>query len=203
MKKGLVICSILIAGLAAACTLAPRDTGTAFMFALAPIRIINQGAASESLVVALPTTSPELDTYRIALTKDDGRWDYYAGARWAEFLPLIVQDSLMKTLEHARLFKSVRMDQTGLIGDKLLKVEIRAFQAAYAPGAATPVIGVRMAASLLSDLERTPLATFTVSAERKASGNRLSEIQAAFVAAFNEAQLQLVDKLGRISSINK
>lgn len=197
MKKHTIIWSFLITALAAACTLTPRDTGKAFMFSLSPLRIIQQGPQSETLVVAMPVTSPELDTYRIALKRDDGRWDYYAGARWAEFLPLIVQDSLTKTLEHARMYKAVAPDQTGLMGDKILKTEIRTFQAEYTPGSIIPVVKVQMVVSVLTRVERNCLASFSVSADKKAGGHDLPAIQRAFTAAFNEAQRQLIEQLGK------
>lgn len=196
MRKILFVCGLLLAGLAAACTLTPRDTGSSFMFALAPVTIAQQGAGKETLVVALPTTSPELDTYRIALNRQGASWDYYAGARWSDFLPLLVQDNVTKTLAETHLFRTVATGDSGLTGDKILKTEIRAFQAEYKAGSAAPVIKIRMVVSVVSRLERAPLASFVIEAEKKASGNSLSAIQTAFAAAFNEAQRQLVVKLG-------
>jgi ABC-type uncharacterized transport system auxiliary subunit len=194
MKKSFVMTGALIS-LLAACSLGPRDTGKAFLFSLPAAKVTARGQAAGSLVVALPTTSPELDTFRIALIRPDGRWDYYAGTRWAEFLPMLVQDSLAETLGEARIFESVATDQTGLAGDKLLKTEIRLFQAEYTPHNEAPVAKVRIAVSLLTRLERTPLAFFTVNAEKRATGNRLADIQAAFAAAFSTAQQQMADKL--------
>ncbi len=192
-----LVYGILLAGLAAACTLGgpPLDTGKAFMFALRPVNVIHQGAQSESLVVALPTAAPELDTYRIALIRDDRQWDYYAGARWAEFLPLLVRDNLVRTLGNARHFKAVTSDEAGLEGEKILKTEIGAFHAMYAKGGNIPIIKIQMTATLLTRIERTPLASFSVSAEKKAAGNSLAAIQAAFALAFKEAQGQLLDKV--------
>jgi cholesterol transport system auxiliary component len=179
-----------------ACTFTPRDTGTAFMFALQPVEIAGQGAEKDNLIVFMPTTSPELDTHRIALNRGGKQWDYYAGARWADFLPLLVQDNITKTLEQAHLFKTVATGDSGLTGDKILKTEIRAFQAEYKGGSAAPVVKIRMIVRLVSRLERRPLASFVLEAEKKTSGDSLSAIQSAFAAAFNETQRQLVGKLG-------
>ncbi len=193
----LLVYGFLLAGLATACTLAPRDTGTAFMFALEPVKVTREGPAAETLVVAAPTSAPELDTYRIALKKDNQRWDYYASARWADFLPVVVQDDLTKTLSNTRLFKTVTTDESGLTGDRILKTEIQTFQAEYTTDSAAPVIRVHMTVRLVGRQESAPLASFTLDAERKASGNTLSAVQAAFAAAFSEAQRQLVEKLGK------
>jgi len=110
-----------------------------------------------------------------------------------------VQDNVTKTLEQAHLFKTVATADSGLTGDKILKTEIRAFQAEYTEGHAAPVIKIRMIVSLASRLERRPLASFTVGAEKKATGNSLSAIQSAFAAAFSETQQQLVMKLEEIN----
>jgi cholesterol transport system auxiliary component len=190
---------ILTLSLLASCTFAPRDTGSGFMFALEPIEAAAPAAtdkilADKILIVAQPTAVAELDTYRIALKKGGQRWDYYAGARWSDFLPAVVQDDLTKTLEQSGLFKNVTADESGLTGDRILKVEIKKFQAEYAEGA-VPVIRVRLAVSLISRLERARLASFTVSAEKAASSNTLSSIQAAFAAAFSDAERQVVAKL--------
>lgn len=194
MRKKFVACAIL--ALLAACSFAPKDTGRAFMFALASPQTPPHAPVGESLVVSLPAAAPELDTYRIALTKDGGRWDYYAGARWADFLPMLVQDGMTKTLENSGLFKTVTTDQTGVRGDQILKAEIRTFQAVYEHGHAEPVIQVRIMVSLRRRLEGTVIASFPVKSEARAAKDRLPEIQSAFATAFNEAQKQLVYKVG-------
>ncbi|MFH1157970.1 MAG: ABC-type transport auxiliary lipoprotein family protein [Pseudomonadota bacterium] len=197
MRKSLILCGILTTCLTAACTLAPRDTGRAFMFALAPLEDTRHLSGADSLIVALPVAAPELDTYRIALVRDGKRWDYYAGARWSEFLPVLVQDNLTKTLEKSGVFKTVTTDGTGISGNRILKTEIRAFHAGYGQGVSAPVVKIRMIASLLSHPERVPLVSFEGSAEEKASGDSLPEIQAAFGAAFSRVQRKFVAGVGK------
>ena len=192
------ICLILLSAFLTGCTFAPRDTGNSFMFALQPAQAEQQARRNDSLVVFMPTTSPELDTYRIALNGNGKRWDYYAGAKWSDFLPLLVQDSITKTLDETHLFKTVTTSDSGLTGDKILKTEIRAFQADYAAGRAAPVIKIRMTVSVLSRFERKPLASFTIKATQPAASNSLTAIQTAFSAAFNDAQRQLITQLAEI-----
>jgi ABC-type uncharacterized transport system auxiliary subunit len=197
MRKTLAL--ILFAQLTA-CSFTPLDTGTSFMFSLHPPvqterKVEAQEAEKDRLVIFAPTTSPELDTYRIALRTEDNRWDYYAEARWSDFLPMLVQDSVTKTLDESGLFTSVATGDSGLTGDKILKTEIRGFHAEYRAGHAAPVVKIRMIASLVSRHERRPLASFAIRVERRATANSLSAVQAAFSAAFGEAQQQLVAKL--------
>jgi len=177
----------------AACALAPKDVGRAHMFALDPLGLPSSTAlaSAPALAVALPLSAPDLDTYRIALIHPDGRHDYYAGARWVEFLPLIVQDSLIKTFERAGAFRSVTALQPGIgAGDELtLKVEIRAFQAEYKKPGAAPVVRVNLAATVLS-AGRAPV-SFAVSGESPASRDSLPAIQAAFSSAFIAAQKKI------------
>ncbi|MBI3441435.1 MAG: membrane integrity-associated transporter subunit PqiC [Proteobacteria bacterium] len=180
-----------------ACTFAPKDTGRAYMFALSPALMTRHAPVNTSLIVSLPTAAPELDTYRIALTRDSKQWDYYAGARWSDFLPLLVQDSLTKTLEEARLFKAVTTDQAGVDGDQTLKAEIRTFQAEYTPGYAEPTVKIRIVVSLSKRTEGTTSGPFEIRGETRAAKNKLPDIQAAFALAFNDAQKQLVYKLER------
>ena len=150
MRNPLIaLCGFLV--LLAACTLTPKNIGKAYMFALIPAKTVAVASMSgDSLTVALPVAAPELDTYRIALIRDGKRWDYYAGARWSEFLPVLVQDNITKTLEDARLFKTVTTDQAGVKGGQVLKLAIRSFQAEYVAGRAAPVIKIRLVSSLMS-----------------------------------------------------
>lgn len=186
--------AVFLLAFLSACSFAPQETGAGFMFALEPVSVGKQGAKTEALTVAIPATSPELDSARIAL-KLGQRWDYYAGARWSQFLPSLVQDRFVKTLDAAGLFKSVAGDETGLTGDKILKTDIRAFEADYAPGALAPVVKIRINASLVTRLERRPLAAFTFAAEERAAGKELADIQKAFARAFSRVEEQLVDKM--------
>jgi ABC-type uncharacterized transport system auxiliary subunit len=190
MKKLFIIAALLLT----ACSFAPLETGSGFRFALEPVAVEGHTPQPESITVMMPTTSPELDTRRIAL-RINHRWDYYSAARWSDFLASLVQDNFTKTLDEAHLFKSVAPVDSGLVADKILKIEIRSFEAEYTDGNAAPLIKIRMSVSIVSRLERRPLASFTLKAEQRAAANSLTAIQAAFAAAFNDTQQQLVEKL--------
>lgn len=192
MKKLLVIAALILS----ACSFEPRETGSGFRFALESVSVETHNPQPESIAVMMPSTSPELDTRRIAL-RINHRWDYYAAARWSDFLEELVQDNFTKTLDDSHLFKSVAAVDSGLTSDKILKTEIRSFQADYSSADAAPLIKINMSVNIVSRLERRPLASFTLKAEQRASANNLTAIQVAFSNAFDDVQKQLVDKLDK------
>jgi cholesterol transport system auxiliary component len=192
MRKPLIFCIFLFL---AGCSLPPRNTGTADMFALLPV----MGAAPAKpapgrLGVAFPVTSPELDTARIALRRADGDWDYYAGARWADFLPVMVQDNIVKSIENTRIFASVTPD-AGPSSDRVLKIEIRDFEADYRRAAAVPLVRVRLAFTLLDHRRTQALAHFEAESTARAARDSLPAAQAAFQKAFSEAEKQGISAL--------
>jgi len=195
MTQRFFFVGLFLVVLAAACTLAPRDTGKGFMFVLPPVKTTAHTPMGNTLTVNMPTTSPQLDTYRIALIRDKKSWDYYAHARWSEFLPSVVQDSLTKTLKDAKLFKTVATDESGISGDLILKTEIEGFHAEYDGENEPPMIKIRMIVSLIDRHSRGLLFSFDIKAQQKASGKSLSDIQAAFADAFGDAQRNLVSRL--------
>lgn len=197
MRQSIILCGFL-SFLLAACALSPKDLGQAYMFSLGPAKAAAKTHTGARLIVELPTTAPELDTHRISLIRDRGVRDYYAGAKWSDFLPVLVQDSLVRTLEGSGLFKSVAPDQTGLAPDMALKLEIRDFQAEYAKTGAAPVIRVRIVATLLNRESGNTIASLqTGSVTRKAASDSLPAIHAAFKAAFLSAQQRLTEGLNQ------
>lgn len=197
MKKALVSLIALGSLIAVSCTLAPRDTGRGFVLALdhLPAASTHVAMSPDTLVVALPTAAPELDTARIALVKQDGHWDYYAGAKWPDFLPLVVQDSLTESLSGSGLYKTVVSDQSGARGGQKLATVIRSFQTVYRTGAAAPVAKVALSVRLTAAGEADAVAAFDVQAQAPAAQDRLGDIQTAFAAAFRSAQQQAILKL--------
>ena len=189
--------SFFIAAFLTACSLSPKDVGKSYMFALMPAELSFKNKSDEVLIVALPTAAPELDTYRIALIKNNNRWDYYAGARWADFMPLLVQGSLTKTIERSHLVKHATTDQSGITGDKILKIEISSFHAKYKNGAKKPVITIHLKANLRNRHNNISIASFDSKAEVVAESDNISSIHKAFITSFDRAQKYLVYKLNK------
>jgi ABC-type uncharacterized transport system auxiliary subunit len=197
MKNAALFFLLPLLAFVSSCNLAPVDTGRADMFYLRQGHVsppLNQPVA-QSLTVGLPTAPDALDTYRIALRRDKGTWDYYAGTRWADFLTGMVQDTLVKSIEGAKIFKSTVTDESGLTGGMILKPEIRAFNAEYKTAGAPPVIHVRIVATFLTGVSRRTIATLSGAADRTAAADDLKAIQAAFQQAYLSVEQQLVTGL--------
>jgi len=180
-----------------ACSLSPKDLGKSNMVALNPVNVVLNKNAEVALVVAMPHATAELDTYRIAINKEDGNWDYYAGARWLDFLPLLVQDSIIKSLENSKLVKVVLSDQSSVLGGKVLKLEIREFNTLYKKGNKNPSVKIRIAVNVENRDDRSYFTSFEVKAEKQAKENRISSIQEAFRLAFKSVQKDLIYKLSK------
>ena len=196
MRKKALIGFLLAALMLSGCAMTPKDMGAGYMFTLAPEKNIRHASAGMRLVVSLPSAAPELDTYRVALIRNGRIQDYYAGARWADFLPVLVQDSLIKTIENSGIFMAAA-DQTGLEGDRILRTEIRIFQAEYKKDRLPPTVKIRMVVSLLNHQDRKILSSFEIGAEKEAARDSLSSIHAAFKSAYDETQRRLIAKLER------
>lgn len=180
----------------AACSpLAPRDQGRSFMFTLEAIAPAAQPTHDATLVVDHPTAKIELDTYRVALIREDGVFDYFARTRWVDFISPMVLDSMVFSLEDSGLFKNVLAEHTAFAGDYVLKSEIREFNAVYASADDPPEIRIALACILLKGDRKTRIATFTAKGTAKAKENSLEAIHEAFNTAFAESQKATVQNL--------
>ena len=194
-RNPFIFCIFLLA--LAGCSLSPRDTGAAYLFSLSPVT----GAPPPKPVplrlgVAFPSAAPELDTARIALRRADGDWDYYAGARWADFLPVMVHDNIVKTIENTRVFASIT-GEPGPSSDDILKVEIRAFEADYRGNPDAPTVRVRLALTLLDHRQAKTIGSFGAESTAKAGRDSLPALAAAFQKAFAAAEKQAVSALAQ------
>lgn len=192
-----VVFSLSVLALVAGCTLSPVDTGRGHMFALGAVPIAPAAGKPVALVlsVARPTSPDTLDTARVALLQDGRRWDYYASARWADFLPDMVQASAVKALSDAKVFRAVMPDDAGVAAGLLLKPDIRAFQAVYETKGQAPVVKVQLEAVLMTAVSRKTLIVFSATTQSAAAQDSLPAIQKAFSQAYNRAIGSLVRQM--------
>lgn len=158
-------------------------------FVLHPLTERTGNMAQGAVAVEMPSAPHTLDTNRVAL-KRGGKWDYYDGAKWADFLPPLVQADIIKTLRQSGLYKTVGSDEDNIDG-RSLKIDITSFHADYTGSGPAPLARVALTATFGGT-------TFSVAGAAPASANTLSAIQPAFNEAFAQAQRQLVEKLKRI-----
>jgi cholesterol transport system auxiliary component len=143
-----------------------------------------------AIVVARPRASSALDTDRVA-TYDgsDRRFDFYAGVRWAEPAPRMLQQQLVDALADGQRFGGgVFAAPARVPAELLLDVELRRFEAVTAGSGSTPVVHVQVQASLVDSRKAVRVTSFLSEAQAPAAENR----RAAVIGAFDVATAQVV-----------
>lgn len=132
------------------------------------------------LVVEEPYAAGSLNTDRIALSNSLTQLQYFAGARWTERAPRMVQTLLVESFENTGRIVAVGRQAIGLRSDYNLKSDLREFQAEYFHGSANPTIRVRVNLKLVKQPRREIVASETFEAEVVATGTTMDEIIRAF-----------------------
>jgi cholesterol transport system auxiliary component len=144
-------------------------------------------ATALGLTVVRPRAPAALDTDRIAVLDAGRRFDYYAGVRWAEPAPQMLQQNLVDALERSGRFAAVFAAPARVPAELMLDVELRRFEADASAGGA-PVVHVLVQASLVDARQLSRVDSFTSEVAVPADGNR----RAAIIAAFDRASAEVV-----------
>jgi len=136
-----------------------------------------------ALAVARPRAAPALDTERMAVVRTDSRFDYFAGVRWSEPAPQMLQQMLVRGLAADGRFEAVVAAPSRVPVDLLLDVELRRFEAVYPSDAAAPEVRTELHVSVIDPREGRRLASFGAAGSAVATENR----RAAVVDAFERA----------------
>jgi len=152
--------------------------------------------ATVAIVVARLRAPSSLDTDRIAVVEAGRRFDYYAGVRWSEAAPQMLQQNLVTALTDSGAFAGVYAAPSRVPAELLLDVELRRFEADTA-AAGPPVAHVQVQASLVDSRRSDRVASFVSDAAVAASANRRADI----IDAFDRASAQVVsDVVARVSA---
>jgi cholesterol transport system auxiliary component len=149
--------------------------------------------ASGRLTIDVPTATAGLNTARIALKPSPTQFDYYAGARWVDVVPVMTQTLLLESFDNSEKIDVLGRGTYGLRADYGLAVNIREFQAEYQGTQAPPEVRIRFQARLVTMPRRTPIATTSVVGLATARSRKLNDIIDAFDLAFGRAAKDLVD----------
>jgi cholesterol transport system auxiliary component len=136
-----------------------------------------------ALSVAQPRASSALDTNRIAVVKPGLGFDYYAGVRWAETAPQMLQQMLVKSLAADGRFAPVLAAPSRVPADLLLEVELRAFESIYRGQDESPYVNVELQVVLLELKSGHRLVSFPARGQAMAADSG----RASLIAAFDEA----------------
>ncbi len=137
-------------------------------------------APTQAITVARPRSASSLDTERIAVTTPGHRFDYLAGARWADTAPQMVQQLLVDTLMAEGRFATAVAAPSRVPTELLLEVELRHFEAVYASVGEPPRVLVELQANLVDVRRGARVASFGSRAEATAAGNDRTAVIAAF-----------------------
>lgn len=169
----------------------------------APVVYRLEGVAAqdrgERLPLALAVTRPggaaALDTDRIAVDQPGRVFDYYAGIRWSEPAPQMLQQQLVRALVADGRFEAVVATPSRVPSDLLLDVELRRFEAIYSTGVDAPEIRVEMQVSLVEPRAAHRVASFVAAGSAIATDNRRPAVIASFERASAEAVRAAVDQV--------
>jgi len=153
-----------------------------------------------ALAVAPPRAAASLDTERIAVIQPDSRFDYFAGIRWAESAPQMLQQLLVRALVDDGRFATVVAAPSRVPADLTLDVELRSFEAVYTGDAGVPVVRVEMQVTLVDARKAKRLASFVVRTESRAADNRRTAVLESFERAAAEALRETVVRLREAST---
>lgn len=147
------------------------------------------------LGVAPPRAAASLDTARIAVVEPDSRFDYFAGVRWSDTAPEMLQQLVVRAIAADGRFATVVATPSRVPADLLLDVELRRFEADYGNGIEAPRVIVEMQVTLIDNRRARSLASFVQSASATAAANRQVAVLAAFEQATAEALVSITARV--------
>jgi ABC-type uncharacterized transport system auxiliary subunit len=143
------------------------------------------------LVVAVRAI-PGLDTDRILVKGPGARLNYYAGARWPDYLPEVVTVTVRLSLESSGRFNRVSSGSRIRRVEWSLDLELREFFAVVTTAGTPPQVHVKLVGHVNCGLGDSAVSTRTTVPARE---DRLSEIIAAFQSATDTALISLGEQV--------
>jgi cholesterol transport system auxiliary component len=159
-------------------------------------------ASAGSLLVRRPEAGPGLDSNRIALLRNDRRFDFYAASLWAAPAPDVLESVVIDAMRSAGTFTAVLDDASPFVPRYDLRITLRRFEADYtndgrgsqANGGSgrAPTVYVVLDCTLGRHRDRALLGSFTAQGSAIADEDRLGAVVAAFEAATAGAMAELI-----------
>lgn len=157
-------------------------------YRLASVAVAPGGATAQAvLAVARPRATASLDSDRIAVLEPGHAFDHFAGVRWAEPAPQMLQRMLVDAFAGDGAFAVTVAAPSRVPAEYLLDVELREFSAVYAQAGAAPEVRVQWQATLVDTKRGTRAGSVLATAQVAATSNRREAIVAAFQQATDRA----------------
>lgn len=195
-RKRFAIMTLALLGLSACGSLLPGGGPPPNLYTLSPKTTFSQDLPNVSwqLVVEEPSAAGGLATQRIALRTNLLELDYFAGSRWTEGAPRLVQTLLVESFENTGKIVAVGRQSIGLRSDFNLKSELREFQAEYINGEnAAPSVRVRLNAKIIRQPRREIMASKNFEAVFPARNASMEGIIEAFDEALGKVLKRMVE----------
>ena len=147
---------------------------------------------AEVVRVDRPSASTVFNTASIIVSPDGRRMSQAAQARWAELIPLLVQESLVDALSRSPAVIGV-LPSSGARTDTRVHLTIKNFEAQFDRGEGqAPLAVVRYTATLADASDRSLIDTFVSRQEVRADAINVSQIVEAMEDANNAAMSEIV-----------
>jgi len=183
------VLALAVAGCSGGLLATHGDAPQVYRVAGAPAAPSGGASLPEALAVARPRAASSLDTERIAVVRGSG-FDYFAGVRWSDPAPQMLQQVLVEALVADGRFATAVTAPSRVPVEFLLDIELREFAAFYETADALPRVRVQWQATLLDARSGTRVASFHVGSMAAAAENRRD----ALIAAFQQATQAAVDE---------
>ena len=167
---------------------APPDT--TYWLEPAPIPALEGVYDDKPSIRVTVNAAPGLDVDRLLVRGPGATLNAYAGARWADNIPEVVETLVRTALEDSGRFGLVAAARSGTRTAWELNLEVRAFYAVA--GGALPTVELRLHGYLVCPGRVQPV---RVDARHEARANTLTAITAAFQSAVNEGLAAVVEQL--------
>lgn len=145
------------------------------------------------LVVEEPSSARGIDSDRITLRPSPIKIKYFAGARWVDRAPRMVQILLVESFENTGKIVAVGRQSIGLRPDFSIKSDLREFQAEYFEAGGKPRIHVRLNVKLIKMPEARIVASRTFDQTEPASGKEITAIVQSFDDTLGKVMRQSVE----------
>lgn len=185
----------LMAGLSACGFTLPGGGPAPDIYELSPKSTFDENLPKVDLQLVLeePSSARGIDTDRMALRPSPIEVKYFAGARWVDRAPRMVQLLLVESFENTGKIVAVGRQSIGLRPDYGVKSDLREFQAEYFEAGGLPKIHVRLNIKLIKMPEARIVASHTFDQIAPASGKEITEIVKSFDETLGKVMRQSVE----------
>ncbi len=186
---------LMLVAMSAACTsMLTSDAQPENIYWLEPLDPApqpTQDARPTSIRVQI-TAAPGLDTDRLLIRGPGAILNSYAGARWTDNAPEVLDTLIRTALENSGLFSRVISNRSGGLTDWALDLELRAFFAVVTSASSLPTIEIEFRGYLQCTEVQTPV---RIVSEAPVTRVTLTAIVDGFQRAVDSSLRELLEQL--------